>query len=299
MTADGCPASDRIQLLDGGTGSELRRRGVSLSDRCWSGSANLDRSELLYDIHADYIRAGADIVTANTFGTARFVLADAGLDRHFDEVNAAAIAAAQRAAESSARDVCVAASLSCLAPGFDKRAFPDSDIEFRAYSELCETFVEQRIDLILLEMMQDTKHAPLACRAALSSGLPFWIGISCRVDDSGDRLVAYDDTEQSLTPVIENLLAFEPAGIAIMHSPVDAIGRAIDELRRQWHGPIGAYAEIPYPEDPKWNGNQIVSPEDYATEAGRWIAQGASLVGGCCGTTPAHIEALKAVRDAQ
>ena len=76
-----------IRILDGGTGSELRRRGIMLSERCWSARANLTHPDLLRTIHEDYIRAGAGIVTANTFATSRFVLAGAGIDAEFAAIN--------------------------------------------------------------------------------------------------------------------------------------------------------------------------------------------------------------------
>lgn len=287
-------ASGRKLVLDGGTGSELRRRGVRLSDICWSAAANLDHADLLEAIHGDYIRAGADIVTANTFATTRFVLARAGLDDRFEEINASALGTARRAAALSSRDVAVAASLSCLPPGFDRRAYPDSDAEYAAYCELADRFAECDVDLVLLEMMQDTAHAVRACRAVRSAGLPFWIGISCRLGRGGSQdLVAFDDPGCAFDAVLEALLPFDPEGFSIMHSPLDAIMPALERLRVSWAGAMGAYAEIPYAEDPEKGLVCSTSPSDYARAAREWLDAGCMLVGGCCGTTPAHIEALR------
>jgi len=285
----------------------LRRRGVALSAHCWSAEANLTHADVVFDIHADYVRAGADIVTANTFATSRFVLAAAGLDSRFDEINRAAIAAARRAADSQRRGagsahrtVAVAASISCLPPAFDARAYPGADAEYAAYAELAECFAGSGVDLVLLEMMQDTEHAPRACRAARASGLPFWIGVSCRRSPRDGALVAFDDEHQPFAAVLDAVLPFEPEGITVMHSPTDAIGPALDALRRHWSGPLGAYAEIPYPEDPSASAPSAsaagaVAAADYAELARGWIERGATLIGGCCGTTPGHIEALAAL----
>jgi methionine synthase I (cobalamin-dependent) len=288
---------NQIRLLDGGFGSELRRHGVLLADDCWSAGANLTHQALLTDIHRDYVAAGADIVTANTFATSRFVLAGAGLDDRFDTINRAAIIAARDAAKSVDREVLVAGSLSCLPPHFDPNAYPAPDLEYRAYLELCNRFVDYGADLILLEMMQDSLHAARACRAANESRLAFWIGLSIRLDVNGSSLVAFDNPEQSLAELIDALLPFNPTGVAIMHSPLNAIGPAISELKERWDGPIGAYGEIPYPQDPGLAANEFVSPEEYAAAAAQWIALGATMLGGCCGTTPAHIAALKAQVD--
>jgi len=283
-----------IRILDGGTGSELRRRKIPLSEHCWSAVANLTHAELLTRIHEDFIRAGADIVTANTFATSRFVLASAGLDAQFEEINRAAITAARHAAESADREIAVAASLSCLPPSFGAAAWPEPDAESDAYAELAACFVDNGADLILLEMMQDAEHAPRACRAARASGLPFWIGLSCRLDRNG-RLVALDSPGQSFAEVLDAVLPFEPEGIAVMHSPIDAIDPALAELAARWAGPLGAYAEAPYAEDPAVSRSEPIDAAGYASAARGWLERGATLVGGCCGTTPAHIAALRAL----
>src|SRR5262245_47690098 len=83
-----------VLLLDGGTGSELRRRGVALDASVWSALASLEHFDTLRAVHADYIAAGADVITTNTFATSRFVLAAAGRGEQFAEINRQAVAAA-------------------------------------------------------------------------------------------------------------------------------------------------------------------------------------------------------------
>lgn len=288
------PSGQSLRILDGGTGSELRRRGVQLSGACWSAAANLSDPELLLGIHRDFIQAGADIVTANTFGTSRFVLAAAGLDDCFEAINRAAIAAARAAA--AGHDVQVAASLSCFPPAFDPGAYPAPDREYRAYAELAGLFASSGVDLILLEMLQHPEHAALACRAARASGLPFWAGISCRQQPATGELVAFDDPGQPLIALLDAVLPFEPDGIAVMHSPVSAISAAIAEMIDHWSGPIGAWAEIPYAEDPDSRDDRQVTPQHYAECAREWVEAGAVLLGGCCGTTAAHIKAVSGFR---
>jgi S-methylmethionine-dependent homocysteine/selenocysteine methylase len=94
--------------------------------------------------------------------------------------------------------------------------------------------------------------------------------------------------------VVELVAGFAPELMAIMHTPLEAMNPALDLLSSRWSGPIGAYAELPYPEDPDANFSASTSPEAYATGAGEWRARGAAVIGGCCGTTPAHIAALSA-----
>ena len=276
-------------VLDGGTGSELRRRGVPLDAVAWSALAPLTHYDLLRAIHADYIAAGADVVTTSTFGTTRFVLEAAGRGRDFAAINARAVAAAREARDESGREVAIAGSISCLPPGFDVHAYPDERTESAAYRELAETLANAGADLLLLEMMQETRHAPLACAAARTVGLPVWLGVSCRVG-AGGALVAFDFPLVPLAATLNALLPFAPDTIAVMHSPIAAVAPALQELRARSSTPLGAYPEI----GDGSAATEAVTPAELATQARAWIEAGARIVGGCCGTTPQHIRALAA-----
>ena len=275
-------------VLDGGTGTELRRRSVPLSDNAWSALASLTHYEQLRTIHADYIAAGADVITTNTFATTRFVLEAAGHRDDFRLINARAVAAAREARDRSGREVAIAGSISCLPPRFDVHAYPDERTERAAYLELAETLAEAGVDLLVLEMLQETHHAPLACAAAGAVGLPVWLGVSCRLG-AGSALVGFDFPLVPLRECLAAVLPFTPAGVNVMHSPVTAIEPALREVRARWPGRLGVYPEI-------GDGTpHSVSPDGLAAQARDWIACGAQIVGGCCGTTPEHIRALAAV----
>lgn len=278
-------ASGGTLLLDGGTGTELRRRGMPLSGAAWSGLASLTHYELLVAIHADYVAAGADVVTTNTFATTRFVLDGAGHGDKFAAINARAVAAAREARDTSGRDVAIAGSLSCLPPRFDVHAYPDERAESAAYLELAETLAEAGVDLLILEMMQETRHAPLACAAARVVGLPWWLGVSCRLG-AGGELVGFDFPLVSLATCLDVLLPLAPAAVAVMHSPLTAVVPALQALRTRWPGPLGAYPEIGA------GRGSAIGPGELAVEAREWLEAGARIVGGCCGTTPEHIRAL-------
>ncbi len=279
-------ASGGTLLLDGGTGTELRRRGMDLSDAAWSGLASLTHYDLLVEIHSDYIAAGADVITTNTFATTRFVLDAAGHGDKFAAINARAVAAAREARDSSGRDVALAGSLSCLPPRFDAHAYPDERAESAAYLELAETLAEAGVDLLVLEMMQETRHAPLACAAARAVGLPWWLGVSCR-HGAGDELVGFDFPLVPLATCLDALLPLEPAAVAVMHSPLTAVVPALGALRTRWTGPLGAYPDI-------GDGlTRAVSPAALADQAREWLVAGARIIGGCCGTTPDHVRALR------
>ena len=110
-----------IVVLDGGTGTELQRRGAQMDPSAWCGPASLNNSELLTQVHLDYIEAGADVITANTFASSRLMLTPAGFANRVEEINRIAVEAALRArdlatAKSPSRKIAVAGSLSHMVP---------------------------------------------------------------------------------------------------------------------------------------------------------------------------------------
>src|SRR5262249_17874846 len=150
--------------------------------------------ELLRSIHSDYIAAGADVISTNTFAAARFVLEAAELGERTVDLVKSSVAAAREARDAVGRDVVIAGSMACLPPRFDGQAYPEARAESAAYRELADRLAMEGVDLIALEMLEDTEHAVRACSAARATGLPIWLGVSCRLNDDG-ALVAFDFPE--------------------------------------------------------------------------------------------------------
>jgi S-methylmethionine-dependent homocysteine/selenocysteine methylase len=286
-----------IVVLDGAIGGELRRRGVDLSGEVWSALAARDHTGVLREIHADYIRAGADIVTTNTFSSARYVLESAGLGHEFAEINRQAVAAALAARTDVAeRPVAIAGSISCFPPRFDPMRYPERDEERNAYRELAAFLAGAGVDLLAVEMIQDIAHGALALDAALETGLPVCLGLSVR--SSTDGLSAYDDPARPFESLLGPLLERGPSVVAIMHTPVDVVGEALDAVvGAGWDGPLGAYPELGAVPGLGAPRGTMTSPIELAAAAAGWVDAGVRLLGGCCGAGPEHIAALAAIRD--
>jgi methionine synthase I (cobalamin-dependent) len=159
-------------VLDGATGTELQKRGVPMDDGAWCAVATATHPDQLRSIHEDYIRAGADIVTANTFASARHLLERAGIGERTAELNRLAVRlareAAARAGDEVGRMIAVAGSLSTMRPvgkGTDQRD-PSVDLAAIPWAanlrEAAELQAEAGADLLLLEMMSDLEHGGLA-----------------------------------------------------------------------------------------------------------------------------------------
>ena len=294
-----------IVVLDGGTGTELQKRGAEMDPAAWCGPATLENEKLLIEIHGDYIRAGADVITANTYASSRLMLFPAGYGDRVEEINRRAVEAAlaAREAASAGRNVLVAGSLSHMVPVVkgDRKTDPamvPSDAEAAdAFAELAGILKASGVDLIILEMMYHPGRTRLAVGAALATGLPVWFGLSARRAQDG-RILSYDQSQDMPVDDIARLIPASRVDVAgCMHTGPDITGEALEAVRRHFAGPLMAYPDGGYFEMPDWLFVDVVTPARLEEFYRDWIAAGVQVIGGCCGLTGEHIEAAARVRD--
>jgi S-methylmethionine-dependent homocysteine/selenocysteine methylase len=281
-----------VIILDGATGTELQRRGVPMHGFAWSAAALDTHPEMVRAVHEDYIRAGADVIIANTYSTAPHVLEPAGLGDRVRALNQSAVDLAKAAREHAAagRPVAVAGSIS----SFRVRVTPADQLE-GSYREQAQVLAEAGVDLIVLEMMGSPEQAAPAIRAAVATGLPIWLGVSCLLGDDG--VVRFFDGGPFSTGLTEDLalLADVLAGdvaVLVMHTLPEHTAPALEIVRQQWSGPTGAYAHSGTWVDPEWRFDHQISPEDYLGAAQQWVDMGVRIVGGCCAIGPEYIRLL-------
>ena len=290
-------ASGGIVLLDGGTGTEIERRGAPMSEESWCAPATLTHGHIVAGVHRDYIAAGAEVITANTYGSSPFVLDHHGKIDELEAIDARAVEIAREAAETADRPVAVAGSFSVMRPNIAGTDRTRTDIvwsEDRARALLrrkADALADAGVDLIMLEMLRDPDISVWATEAAASTGLPVWAGISAERDHAG-RLTAYSRPEFLFEAIVAPIMAAGASVCSVMHTSVNDTGAAIDIVRRHWHGPVGAYPESGYFKMPSWQFVDIIAPDDLVAAAREWVARGARLLGGCCGTGPEHIRAI-------
>ncbi len=286
-------AADQTVIIDGATGTELQRRDVPMDKIAWSGAAVLSHPDTVRAVHEDYIRAGAEVIISNTFGSTRQMLEPAGFGEHVETANRRGVELAIEARDNAAdRTVAVAGSISAMPPGFDREAFFSPQKEIDSYREAVGILAAAGADLIALEMMEDTVHAARAMQAAVESDLPVWLGVSCKQTKEGN-LVGFGRQDVGLAEVLDVLLPFGPAVVNIMHTCVDAVPAAIQLVRQRWEGPLGVYPESGYFTKPNWNFVDVIPPGELVREATGWVQSGVRLLGGCCGTGPEHVKALR------
>ena len=300
-TGDAFLRPGAVRILDGGTGTELQKRGVRMTAQAWCGPAALDNFSILQEIHRDYIEAGADIITANTYSTSRQLLELDGFADAFEAINRAAVGAAQAARrDSGRREVLIAGSLShrgAIAPG---TARPDGNVDldemFAALREQALLLRDAGCDLIMLEMMYDPEKMPAVYAAAAETGLPVWAGFSARRGPQGQILGFSPDRPVAFESIVAVLEGWNIAAAGIMHTPSDLVTDALRILRGVFDGPLMAYPDSGYFKSPNWEFEDIVRPDDLRGFAEQWIEEGAQVIGGCCGLGPEHIKALSQLR---
>ena len=289
-------------IMDGGVSTEMERKGLAMNGDVWSGAAHVDQADIVLAVHEDYMRAGAEIITANTSATARHVLDSIGKGDDAAQITRDGVALAKQARDNVATgDVWIAGSMSSMPSLEQISVTATGQAAADSYREHADAMAEAGCDLILAEMMIDTENAGLVLDAANATGLPVWTGFSASVDGAGQATGYHAEIDFAdmpagdFTAVVDGILAHDCQVAGIMHSEIEATAPALDVLRQRWSGPVMAYAESGKLVVPDWDFSQVVKPDDYAEIAADWVANhGVTIVGGCCGTGADHIRALTA-----
>jgi S-methylmethionine-dependent homocysteine/selenocysteine methylase len=277
-------------VLDGGMGTEIQARGVPMDGEAWSAIANITHADIVRAIHEDYIRAGAEVVIANTFPAGAGALAAAGVEERLVEINQVAVVLAQEARERTGESgVAVAGSLSDMAlSGLVSRG-DDAISAVEAFRVQATALADAGVDLLVLEMMRSEAVAEPALQAAAETGLPVWFGVSIGGIGQTRGPVTIDGTDVSS---LLELAHGRADAVMIMHTDIDVAGQALPIVRRSWPGPLGAYPHVGEWTPPNWVFSEI-SPHAFADKVAPWVDDGAQVLGGCCGIGPAHIAALR------
>lgn len=284
-------AAGEIVIIDGPMGTELEARGVPMNDKAWSGEALLTHADVVRQIHADYIAAGAEVIITNTFAAGHQLLSRAGLQDEVVNINRKGVEIAIQARdESECENVAIAGSMS---PWIQYDETPLEQQLAEEFREQAEILARAGVDLIALEMCSHPVYSPLMLEAAVGTGLPVWLGVSCKRDDDG-RLVGFEPPYVDFGSLVADLIGGGASVINIMHSTVDDTTAGLSVLREYWQGPTGAYPESGYFIMPNWQFVDIIEPGEFVTRARGWADSGVQILGGCCGLGMPHIEALNA-----
>jgi 5-methyltetrahydrofolate--homocysteine methyltransferase len=275
---------DHVLILDGAMGTMLQERGLQPGQS--PEELNLTMPEVVASVHREYIQAGADIIITNTFGGTRFKLAHFGLENRLTEINSRAVEIARSEAGSTAY---VGASIGPTGQFVEPLGEVSFDQMKAAFHEQAEALITAGADLISLETFLDIKE----CRAAV---------IAIREVSSTIPVIAmltFDDNGRSVlgTPPEAAAITLAAAGADIVGSNcglgVDGIYDILCRMRKVTGLPLISQANAGLPQ---LIGDRTIfpgTPDEMVAYHERMIDLGVRIIGGCCGTTPAHIRAMK------
>jgi homocysteine S-methyltransferase len=272
-------------LCDGAMGTMLYSKGIFIN-RCYD-ELNLSQPELVAGIHQEYVKAGAEILETNTFGANLFRLARHGCQSRVVEINRAGVELARSAAGN---DVMVAGSVGPLGVRIEPLGKIGLEEARAAFSQQIQALAEAGIDLLILETFGYVAELHQAILAAREAAPGIAIVAQVTIDDEGNALDG--STPESYAKRIEGY-GPEVLGCNCSVGPV-AMLDAIERMRQVTSLPLSAQPNAGMPRNVEGRNIYLCSPEYMAEYTRRLVAAGTRLVGGCCGTTPEHIRAMKA-----
>ena len=280
-----------VLLADGAMGTMLHARGVGF-DKCFD-ELNLTRPASVADVHREYIEAGAQLIITNTFGANRFKLEKHGLEEQLAEINRAGVERARRVVAASFRDVLVAGDVGPLGVRIAPFGRVQPEAARAAFAEQISALCEAGADLIVIETMSDLYEIREAIQAARQVGsLPVVASVTFTRDD---RTLLGDGPTKVARKLAE--AGADVIGVNCSGGPAQLL-RILKEMRLAapgmylWVKPNAGWPEqvggrIMYPADPDYFGDYALSFRE----------AGAHVIGGCCGTTPQHIAAMRRALD--
>ncbi len=273
---------DRVIVADGAMGTMLYAKGIFIN-RCFD-ELNLSSPDLVKEIHAAYVRAGAEVIETNTFGANALRLARQGFAEKLREINQAGVKLARAAGNPETLVAGAVGPLGVQLEPLGKLAREEAREYFR---QQMEALADAGVDLILLETFGHLPEVQQALLAAKALGLP--VVAQMTVDDDGRTL---DGTGAAECAVQLQAWGAEVIGLNCSVGPV-AMLDALEKISRVTNRPLSAQPNAGLPRNVEGRNLYMVSPEYMADYARQFIACGAKLVGGCCGTTPEHIQWIR------
>ncbi|WP_448874203.1 homocysteine S-methyltransferase family protein [Desulfobulbus propionicus] len=289
------PHDHEVLILDGACGTNLQEMNIPLS--AWEGKEgcnellNLTAPEKIIELHKSFVDVGAMVIETNTFGASRIVLEEYGLQDQVEPINRAAVENARTAINGKA-DTYIAGS---IGPGTKLPSLGHISVDAlaAAYAEQVRALVLAGVDLLIIETCQDLlqlKTAMITCFEILEDlnrDVPVMASVT--IERTGTMLVGTDIAAAAVTFEPFPIFSF---GLNCATGPQDMESH-IRWLSRNWPGRISCVPNQGLPEVILGKTCYSLTPEQYAREMKRFVSEyGVTVVGGCCGTTAAHIRAL-------
>ncbi|MEM7189649.1 MAG: homocysteine S-methyltransferase family protein [Pseudomonadota bacterium] len=285
-----------ITILDGGMGQELCNRSANPINAEWGGWVMRHEPHLVQELHEDYLRAGARVITLNTYATTpRMGETAHGRGRDFEQEQAKAIELATAARQAAGPGARIAGSLPPLSWSYRPELVEAFERNVEDYRKIV-AIEAPHVDLFICETMSTAEEARAAATAGLESGKPVWVSWTLSEQLAEDGTVRLRSGE-TLTQAIAALDGLGVEALLVNCSTPEVLSLGMPELAKDGR-PFGAYANAFSADLSKYEPGATVEaienrtdldPPAYASRVLDWVAMGATIVGGCCQTDPSHI----------
>ncbi|MDR3799164.1 MAG: bifunctional homocysteine S-methyltransferase/methylenetetrahydrofolate reductase [Terracidiphilus sp.] len=287
--------ADRPLLADGAMGTVLYARGIFVN-RCYD-EMNLSDPNLILGVHEEYLQAGAEILETNTFGANRFRLARHGLAGKMAEINAAGVRLARQAVQGLKNKhagngeiaAWVAGSVGPLGVRLEPLGKTGLDEARAAFAEQIGILAENGVDLLIIETMPALNEAHEALEAARAAAPQLPVLVMVTVDDESECL---DGASPAQAAALLTEWGADAVGVNCSTGPATVL-TAVEAMRAATGLPLAAMPNAGVPRAVDGRNIYLCSPEYMASFARKAVAAGVQIVGGCCGTTPNHIRAMR------
>lgn len=277
-------------ILDSAMGSEIQSRGIHTTLPLWSADALFENADIVQKIHEDNIKAGAEIIITDTFRTTKRAFLKKGIEEQASAMAKKAVAAARNAitAVKPKHEVYIAASVAPLEECYSPELTPPTAEMNKEHMEIVRDLKDGGADFILFETMITLGETISGLQAAQKLGIPAAVCF-CLNDNlallSGEKL-------EDVLPIIEK---YNPIYVGVNCVDAHIATKAIRLFKSLTTLPVCVYAQGDGGVDKfeGWKNTEESKLDYYIQEAKHWAADGAQIIGGCCGTSPTYVVALK------
>ena len=296
-----------VIILDGAVGTQLQEMGLPIYHTAWAATALQTHPSTVQLMHELYVKAGVDILTTNTYASARHNLEPLGMGDLTGELNRRAVLLAREARDKAAlyRPVLIAGSISnfgMTTSGEDLATLrPRSRFTEEQFCanlrEQAELLLEAGVDFLLAESTGSNTHRKWVSDACKATGAPFWVGFRVR-REAGDSTVKTGYlSNDKFTDLLGDVMSHGGSVLSIFHSSMDDTTAALEIALKQWQGPVGAYPDAERRDYMAAVRDRAVdnriAPAEFMRRARQWVESGVQIIGGCCGYGLPYIRGLR------
>lgn len=275
------------KILDGAMGTELAKRDVDIPLPLWSADANVTHPNIVKDIHIDYIKAGADIITTNTFRTTSYSYQKAGYspqrarERAHDSLRSA-VEMAQIAAGDSTQ---IVGSITSIDDCYSPELFPGKGAAQDTYGEVIEWFNNSGINHLIFETMGHLEEIQIALEMSQNAQMNLWVSLILK---NGTQI----RNGESIEETVNLIKKYSVSCLLINCNRVETIHKGIDNFLTFWRNDWGVYPNLGKTDFDN-DYFELINSDNFREAMLSYLDLSPSVIGACCGSTPEHIHLLK------